>query len=734
MNILVAEDNKESRYLLEKLLQGHGHEVTAVSNGAEALEQALAQPPDIIVSDIMMPEMDGFQLCHKCKQKEQLKNIPFIFYTATYTLDEDKKFALSLGADAFILKPAEPDILVRKLSEEFKKAKSRPLAPDKIVSLEPVLYLTEYNKRIVAKLEQKMVQLETEITRRKQAEEKMGHLNLVLRAIRSVNQLIVTEKDRERLIQDVCDNLIETRGYYNAWVVLMDEAGKYVMSAESGLGKDFLSMADRLKRGELTICGKKALSQPDVVVTIDPLSECVGCPLSGEYDGRSAMTVRLEHRGRNYGLLSVSIPRDFVDDKEEHGLLREVVGDIAFALHGIDMEKERDRAEIAMRESEEKYRRLAETATDIIFTLDTEGKFTYLNPEVEKITGYHFKEWIGRSFTEILAPEYIKSTVNRFRQGLSGETIPLYEIELIHRNGRKVPVELSVTSLFDAGGEITGRIGIARDITERKMAEEEKKKIEAQLQHAQKMEAIGTLAGGIAHDFNNLLMGIQGNASLAFCEMDTTHPHYGRLKNIEQYVQQGAELTRQLLGFARGGKYETKLTDLNELVEKGSDMFGRTKKEITIRSKYQKDIWAAEVDQGQIEQVLLNLYVNAWQAMPGGGNLYLQTENVTLDENYVKPYDVSPGRYVKISVTDTGVGMDEATLQRIFEPFFTTKEMGRGTGLGLASAYGIIINHKGIINVYSEKGVGTTFNIYLPASESVVRGGRGQKRTASDGT
>ena len=261
---------------------------------------------------------------------------------------------------------------------------------------------------------------------------------------------------------------------------------------------------------------------------------------------------------------------------------------------------------------------------------------------------------------------------------------------------------------------------IFANASEHKRAEEERKKLEARFQQAQKMESIGTLAGGIAHDFNNVLMGIQGHASLMLLDTDPDHPHFERLKGTENMVQTGANLTKQLLGFAKGGKYDVKPTDLNELIKKGYEMFARTKKEITIHNKYQKDIWPVEVDRGQIDQVLLNLYINAWHAMPGGGGLYIETSNVVLDHNHTNPFGVKPGNYVKISVTDTGIGMEEATQQRIFDPFFTTKEMGRGTGLGLAFAHGIIKSHGGIINIDSEKGKGTTFDIHLPASKKEV--------------
>jgi CheY-like chemotaxis protein len=247
------------------------------------------------------------------------------------------------------------------------------------------------------------------------------------------------------------------------------------------------------------------------------------------------------------------------------------------------------------------------------------------------------------------------------------------------------------------------------------------KKLEAQLQYSRKIEAVGTLAGGVAHDFNNLLMGIQGNVSLMQMGTDQAHPDYERLKNIEKQIQSGARLTSHLLGYARKGKYEVIPLDLNRLVEDTSDTFGRTKKQITIHRELAKDLFAVEADSTQIEQVLLNLCVNAADAMPGGGDMTLKTTNVTHKDMKGKLYEPKPGSYVLLAVTDTGTGMYKKTMERIFDPFFTTKEMGRGTGLGLASAYGIIKGHGGYIDVDSIRGRGTAFSIYLPASKKKVR-------------
>jgi len=345
----------------------------------------------------------------------------------------------------------------------------------------------------------------------------------------------------------------------------------------------------------------------------------------------------------------------------------------------------------------------------------------------ESLLGFRTSDLVGQPYTTIVFEEDTNRAQYRFNERRTGKrSTSGVELRLKrfhdhpgHNGNGCLTVELKAMGIYDkpvSEPEKTfqGTYGIARDITDRK-------RLETHLLHAQKMEAIGTLAGGIAHDFNNLLMGIEGRASLMFLNMDADHPHHEHLKGVEEMVQRGAHLTKQLLGFARGGKYEVQPTNLNKLVEKSSAMFGRTKKEIRIDTSFQKEVWTVEVDRAQIDQVLLNLFLNAWQAMPDGGDLYIQVGNVTLDETTVQPFGVPAGRFVKVSVTDTGLGMDDTTQQRIFEPFFTTRPIGQGTGLGLASAYGIVKNHGGIIDVHSRKGAGTTFNVFLPATETPVK-------------
>lgn len=237
------------------------------------------------------------------------------------------------------------------------------------------------------------------------------------------------------------------------------------------------------------------------------------------------------------------------------------------------------------------------------------------------------------------------------------------------------------------------------------------------MQHAQKMEAIGTLAGGIAHDFNNLLSVVQGNLSLMKMEVGTDHPAAKRLQNIEKQIKSGASLTSQLLGYARKGNYQVQAIDLASHIKETAETFGRARKEITTHFDPPERPYIVEADPGQMEQVFLNLYVNAADAMPQGGELSLRIDFVNHDDIKGKHYTPAPGNYVVVEVADTGIGMSPDIQQRVFEPFFTTKTMGKGTGLGLASVYGIVKTHNGYIEIESQPDQGTTIQIFLPASE-----------------
>jgi len=368
----------------------------------------------------------------------------------------------------------------------------------------------------------------------------------------------------------------------------------------------------------------------------------------------------------------------------------------------------RERSEQALRESEEKYRLLVENANDAIFIIQ-DDKVTFPNPKARQLSSEMNVAIDRQPFFDFVHPDDKDRVINWYERRLKSKDVPsTCTFKLIDLFGKEHWIELNAV-LINWEKKIAA-LNFLKDITAQKI-------MEIQFRQSQRMESIGTLAGGIAHDFNNLLMGIQGNTSVMLLDIAPDHSLYENLKSIQRCVKSGANLTRQLLGFARGGKYVVKPTQINEVIDRTAHIFGRSRKDITFHRRYNKNILMVNVDVGQIEQVLLNLYVNAWQAMPNGGDLYLETDNIRLDKDYIdtKPFSVKPGLYVKISITDTGIGMDQKIQQRIFEPFFTTKEVGQGTGLGLASAYGIIKNHGGFITCYSEVGVGSTFNIYLPA-------------------
>jgi len=393
---------------------------------------------------------------------------------------------------------------------------------------------------------------------------------------------------------------------------------------------------------------------------------------------------------------------------------------------------ERKRAEEALRHSEERYRTIIESIEDGYYEEDLAGNFDFFNESMCRIYGYPKEELLGLNYKQYTDEETAKKLFQVFNEMYrTGNPCNEYSYELIRKDGAKRYIEASASLKRDPSGKPIGFRGVVRDITERKQAEEEKLSLQEQLRQSQKMEAIGQLAGGVAHDFNNLLTVIKGYSQLSLFDLKENDPLRGNIQEIEKATQRATDLTRQLLAFSRRQILDFKVLDLNALLKDLEKMLRRIiGEDIELVTLSSEDLGRVKIDPSQIEQVIFNLAVNARDAMPSGGKLTVETANVELDEVYAHAHvGVIPGRYVSLSVSDTGVGMSQEVKEKVFEPFFTTKAKGKGTGLGLSMVYGIVKQSNGNIWIYSEPGRGTTFKINLPRIEEALDTLRGRDET-----
>ncbi|MFI5326812.1 MAG: response regulator, partial [Candidatus Rokuibacteriota bacterium] len=389
--------------------------------------------------------------------------------------------------------------------------------------------------------------------------------------------------------------------------------------------------------------------------------------------------------------------------------------EMSHLLATVEQAVRKQRLTQALSESEERYRLVTENIADAVFLLELDGRIVLGNPRAEIITGYSQAELVGRSIVSLLPEEGAREVQARLSNVRAGVDVPpLFEVELTRKDGARALLEVHMTSVLKDGNPV-GRLGVARDISERRSLED-------QLRQAQKMEGIGRLAAGVAHDFNNLLTAIGGRCYLVLGSLSAEDPLRREIEIIQGAAERAAKLTHQLLAFSRKQILEPRVLDLNATVTGIEPLLRRMiREDIEIAARLDPEAGRIKADAGQLEQVLLNLAVNASDAMPGGGSLTLGTRNVILDEDYVRTHaGVEPGPYVLLSVSDTGHGMTAEVQARIFEPFFTTKEVGKGTGLGLATVYGIVKQSGGHIAVYSEVGHGTVFKVYLPRVQDAV--------------
>jgi PAS domain S-box-containing protein len=396
----------------------------------------------------------------------------------------------------------------------------------------------------------------------------------------------------------------------------------------------------------------------------------------------------------------------------------------------------RSREEEALRESEARYRLVSENAADVIWLYDlAAGRFEWMSPSVERLRGYTVAEALGQSLDDTLTPESrefvaleLPRSLAEFAEKGEAARTRTIEVDQTRKDGTIVPIEVATTLVTDASGRVTHLQGVTRDISERRRAElarreaeRERERLQQQLLAAQKMESVGRLAGGVAHDFNNMLSVIQGHAALALDRLDPESPTAEDLREIKRAAQRSAQLTGQLLAFARRQPAEPRALDLDETIGRMRGMLGQLLGEdVRLRFVSGADAEAARVriDPAQVDQLLTNLCANARDAIAGAGTVTIETSHVVLDERWCANRGTGrPGRWVRLTVADDGCGMEAEVISHVFDPFFTTKEVGRGTGLGLASVHGIVEQNGGFLDVESEPGRGSSFHVYLPRHE-----------------
>ena len=533
MKILLVDDLDANLTLLEMLLGSRGHGTTRAMNGQDALLKARQDRPDLIISDILMPVMDGYALCRAWGEDSALRKIPFLFFTATYLSEEDEAFALSLGAAAFLRKPMEPEPFLSQVQELLQKNQAGAPPPSAIVPSDEGTYLKLYNERLVQKLDQRSQSLARRVAELQRVESELRLRSVALEA--AANSIMIMD----------CLGSIE-------WV------------------------------------------NPAFLATMGFSSE-------------------------------------------------EVLGS---------------------------------------------------NPRIMK-SGVHGQDFYQRLWDTIQAGQVWRGeVVNRSKQGAL------------------LTFQVAITTLRNEAVDITHFIDIMQDITEQK-------RMEGELRQAQKMEAVGRLAGGVAHDFNNMLNVILINAELSLQADDLTEFQRKRAQEIKQAAERSADLTRQLLAFSRKQPAQPRRIDLNQVVQENRQMLLRMiEGDIDLSFCPGPGLNPVFIDPSQITQILANLVLNARDALPGAGTISIETANVEMDaESSLLCGGLAPGSYVSLTVSDTGTGMEVRTLEHIFEPFFTTKGEGRGTGLGLATVYGIVKQNSGAISVTSNLGFGTSLKIFLPVCQ-----------------
>jgi PAS domain S-box-containing protein len=927
--ILIVDDKEENLYYLQALLTGYGFVVDAARHGAEALVKARQSPPDVIIADLLMPVMDGYTLLRLWKADARLKQIPFIVYTATYTEPEDERLALSLGADAFILKPSEPEEFLARLRQVQANAAAGTPTPPKFPSGDEKELLKVYSETLIRKLEEKTLQLEQtnralmqDIAERKKAEETLRLLNSAV--LQAKESIVITDAQLDlpgptiifvnpaftqmtgypaqeaigktpRMLQGPRTDkalLRRLRHCLERGEVFEGEAIQYrkdgteyhqewqvapLQDADGKVTHYVAIQRDITERKRTDQALRESEEKFSKLFQSSPMPIALSTVEEGRYRDVNKEFLKMLQRSREevigHTALELNVwaapeqRAEHIARFKEQGSLRNVEldirgksGQITHILWSVEAVTiagescllgsllditERKRSEIALIESNEKFHQLANNISDVFWIRSADmQQLHYISPAFEHIWGRPVAALHANpgQWVDFVFPEDRERVQNAFFTHESDLARLDIEYRIVRPDGEIRWIRVRRFQVHDAAGKLIRYIGIVTDITERKRAEEElrwktaileaqvdssldgilvvdsqgrqilqnqrmidlwkipahiagnkddaeqvkfvtqrtkkpeqflakmtylyshpnevsrdeielidgtvldrysspvrdkhgnyygriwtfrditeQRKLEAQFRQSQKMEAFGQLAGGVAHDFNNILAVIQLQAGLLKTESNLSLEQLDSASEIEKASARATNLTRQLLLFSRQQTMQPRELNLKDVVENISKMLRRTLGEhIHLLLKFPPQPLFIHADPGMVDQILLNLAVNARDAMPKGGEIIIETSAIEFDEvSATQNPQARPGSFICLSVSDTGCGIPAEILPRIFEPFFTTKDVGKGTGLGLATIFGIVQQHKGWITVYSEVDRGSAFRIFLPRQTEV---------------
>ncbi|HOM28117.1 MAG TPA: response regulator [Deltaproteobacteria bacterium] len=716
MRILIVDDQEYSRYLLETILKASGHEVTAAVNGLDALEKMERAGFDLVISDILMPVMDGYTLCRRCRADERFRDILFVFYTGTYTDERDEALAYSLGADLFLRKPLSPNELVAKLEGLLSAGRSGP-APTSPGEVDGGV-LELYNERLVRKLEGKMQELEEERGRRNAILLEVQRKNRSLRMIKECMSALMHSREEQDLFSSIARVVVDSGGFSVCWIGMVGPDGLVhpeaswcrlpgvefrVPQACLGQGYEACPIAECMRSGKIAV-----RTPPWDGLCRDVSLNSVKFGYVGE------MAVPLVVQGRPIGVMLLYVPEQAALDEEDVSLLSGLAEDMAVHVVSLRNERERLAAETLLARSEERFRIMAETNPDTIFLLAREGLVEYLSPAAGRLFGRPVTELTGMRFTDFFDGDDALDAVRAFDEVCSGATVRNRELVISLPGGGKSFIEISAAPLVKEG-VVEGVLGVARDIGRRK-------EIESQLLASQKMEVLGSMAAGIAHDFNNILSAIVGYAELMLEKAGSDAAGSKDLAAILDASMKARDLVRGLLNLSR-------LTPEKPTALRPAEVIRETMRlmrscvhaniEIALNARSTTRILS---DPARLHQMVLNLVVNAAAAIGSRpGRITIDVEDTQAPAG-VQGTAAAPRTYVKVSVSDTGCGIAPEILPDIFKPFFSTRHDRGGTGLGLFMVKTLVEEHGGFVEVNSVVGSGTRFDLLFPAFEGEGEG------------